>query len=253
MVFKGKMNIVMTALNGGFPVAPQGMVHTDEFHTMEEHMNLGFHAQLTPWPGVANEDHQLIEFVELLSVERVIRKEKETERTDGLMEEMEVHTRLLIGGPIDESDEIITLDESFELSAIEGHRRGVFLSRIDAERGPFALRDQGHIVHSIRLRGEFFVHHIHELLTKTEIYMQGKGNYMLVEEGKEWWGVDTLVLAAAQVALHHRLAKGRREVESIEKTAVRDERTALLNSWAWITSPPEALGTKKKDAGDMMP
>ena len=169
MVFKGKMNVVMTALNGTLSVATKSMVLTDEFHTVEEHMNLGFHAQLTPWPGVANEDHQLIEFVELLSVERVIRKEKETERTDGLMEEMEVHTRLLIGGPIDESDEIITLDESFELSAIEGHRRGVFLSRIDAERGSFALRDQRQIVHSVRLRNKLIVHHVHELLAETEI------------------------------------------------------------------------------------
>jgi len=127
------------------------------------------------------------------------------------------------------------------------------LSRIDAERGPLARQNQRLKVVAIRLPGELLAHHIHELLAEAKIYMQGERDYVLVEERKEGKGIDALVLAAAQVALHHRLAKGRREVESIEKTAVRDKRTAFLNLWAGITSPPEVLGTKKKDAGDMIP
>ena len=113
MVFKGKMNVVMTALNGTLSVATKSMVLTDEFHTVEEHMNLGFHTQLTTRPGIANEDHQLIEVVQLLRVEGAIGKEEETERSDGLMEEMKVNARLLIGDSINRDWEIITIDEFF--------------------------------------------------------------------------------------------------------------------------------------------
>ena len=112
------------------------------------------------------------------------------------------------------------------------------MSRIDAERSPSALQNQRLKLVTIRLRGELLVHYIHELLTETEIYMQGERDYVFVEEREERKGIDALVLPAAEIALHHRLAKGRREVKSIEKTAVRDERTAFLNSWAGITSPP---------------
>ena len=113
MVFKGKMNVVMTALNGSLSIATQGMVLTDKLDAMEKHMNFGFHTQLTTRPGVANEDHQLIEVVQLLRVEGAIGKEEETERTDGLMEEMEVHTRLLIGDSLEEHGEVVTVDEFF--------------------------------------------------------------------------------------------------------------------------------------------
>ena len=69
---------------------------------------------------------------------------------------------------------------------------------------------------------------------------------MFVQEGEEWKGLDALVLAAAEVALNQGLTKGRREVESIEEVTVLQERAAFLNSWVGITSPPKALGTKKK-------
>ena len=132
-------------------------------------------------------------------------------------------------------------------------RRGVFLSGIDTEGSPFALQDQGQEEVTIRLRGELLIHHVHELLTESEKDVQGEGYYMFVEEGEEREGVDALVLAAAQAALRDRLTNGRREIEAIEKPAVRDERAAFLNSWAGITSPPKTLGTKKKDAGDIIP
>jgi len=102
VVFKGKMNVVMTALNGSLPVATQGMVLTDKFDTMEEHMDFGFHKGSTTWPAVHNEDHQLIEFVQLLGVEGVVGKEEETERTDGLVEDVEVHPCLLVGDLIND-------------------------------------------------------------------------------------------------------------------------------------------------------
>ena len=72
VVLKGEVNVMMTTLNGSLPVGTKGVVLTDKFDTMEEHINLGLHTQLATWPSVANEDDQFIEFVQLVRVEGVV-------------------------------------------------------------------------------------------------------------------------------------------------------------------------------------
>jgi len=96
MVLKGGVHVMMAALNGSFPIATKGLMSTHKLHTMEEHVDFGFHAGSTTWPHFSHEQHQLIEVVQLLGVKGVVGQKEDAQVTHGLVEDVEVHPCLLI-------------------------------------------------------------------------------------------------------------------------------------------------------------